>query len=319
MDRNFIENSTLLGKKEKAAPKENIGDILRPEIPEPLPEIPEQDLSEARIDSREEDLARIDELEEEAGFDLTETKKELGDKIEEQSADAIRDWLEEHISSSEYSDKLLKEFDGDEEKAKKAQGERLKSLRDLKTEVLSAADITNKFKEYKSREYPRELLDKILDGLMVFGFYDKDRHGIAIPNDAVTHGSERSDDEIAIHELGHAVTKNDAGIPDRTMKILEDSYIVSGNNPVMDGYLTIATERLVRKQKIDFEMERLGIKKYGEKFTKNHYDELMEYYKKGELSVDAEEFIRTTKPEYFEIIFNEIAKNEVDSEKRMAA
>ncbi|EKE16473.1 MAG: hypothetical protein ACD_11C00009G0001 [uncultured bacterium] len=45
----------------------------------------------------------------------------------------------------------------------------------------------------------------------------------------------------------------------------------------------------------------------------------MEYYEKGGLSIDAMEFIKTTKPEYFERIFNEIAENEQENNYSKAA
>jgi hypothetical protein len=66
---------------------------------------------------------------------------------------------------------------------------------------------------------------------------------------------------------------------------------------------------LARKQALDAEMEKLGIKKYDEDFTGEHYDKLLEYNKAGNLSAGAREFIKTTKPEFFKQIFNEIATN----------
>ena len=61
---------------------------------------------------------------------------------------------------------------------------------------------------------------------------------------------------------------------------------------------------------VDYEMERLGIKKYGERFTDEHYQKLVEYDKEGKLFMNTHEFMKTTKPEYFKQIFNEIAANE---------
>jgi len=66
----------------------------------------------------------------------------------------------------------------------------------------------------------------------------------------------------------------------------------------------------VRKQILDLEMDKFGIKKYGEKFTRNHYNKLRDLDRAGVLSNDAHDFIQTTKPEYFEKIFNELADTE---------
>ena len=80
----------------------------------------------------------------------------------------------------------------------------------------------------------------------------------------------------------------------------------------MNDYLSRSTERLVRKQQLDAQLEDYGIKKYGEKFTRKHYDAIMLLYSIGAFSGDVDQFIRTTKPDYkvFKEIFNEIAKNE---------
>ena len=312
----------LFRKINKEVSGEKTPDASRLEIPE-TGSHGEPDLENSMVDSREADLARIDALEEEAGFDLTGTKAEVGVEIEglknEGDVGKTRKMLIGYISSRAYLERLKKEFSGDFEEAKKEQDERLRRLENVKVDVLASKDIMREFKKYKSKDYPIEFLDRILEGLSVFGFYNEDEHKVIVPDNGNENGSARSNKEIMTHEVGHAVTKKDFGIPDRTKKILEDSYIGSGNDSIADIYLKIGTERLVRKQAVDFEMERLGIKGYEDEFTKDHYDKLMEYYEKGDLSMDAMEFIRTTKPEYFEIIFNEIAENNQEGSYLKAA
>ena len=86
------------------------------------------------------------------------------------------------------------------------------------------------------------------------------------------------------------------------------------------GYFFDPSERLVRKQTLDLEMERLGIKRYGEKFTHEHYNQLIRLYNNNKLSQDADRLLETTKPEYFEKIMNEIAQNDdnLESEENKA-
>ncbi len=313
----------LFRKTKEAVSEKEFSGISQPDVLKPQEKKDESDLEGAVVDSREEDLARIDELEEEAGFDLTETKEEVGGEIEglkeEGDAGKVREALIGHIGSQAYLDRLEKEFSGDSEKAKKAQGERLRNVSNVKIDTLLLKNITEEFKKYKSADIPRKYLDEILENNIVFGFYNSDKHSVIVPSDADDYEGIRSNKEIATHELGHAMTRMHSGIPDRTKNILKDSYASPEGGAVMNGYFIDSSERLVRKQAVDFEMERLGIKGYGDKFTKDHQDKLMEYYEKGGLSIDAMEFIKTTKPEYFERIFNEIAENEQENNYSKAA
>jgi hypothetical protein len=56
-------------------------------------------------------------------------------------------------------------------------------------------------------------------------------------------------------------------------------------------------------------MERLGIKKYGEKFTMEHYEKLLKLKKEGKLFDNSIEFLDRIKPEFIEQVMNTIAMN----------
>jgi len=76
----------------------------------------------------------------------------------------------------------------------------------------------------------------------------------------------------------------------------------------------------VRKQILDLEMEKLGIKKYGEEFIpEKHYPKMIDAFKKGLFSKDAKEFILIIKqdPNLYKEIFNEIAKNESEESQKI--
>ncbi|PIP28117.1 MAG: hypothetical protein COX29_02905 [Candidatus Moranbacteria bacterium CG23_combo_of_CG06-09_8_20_14_all_35_22] len=232
-----------------------------------------------------------------------------------EEAEKTRIKLEKHIGSKDYLEKLKIEFNGDDKMAKEAQGDRLKYLnsaelffhnsKDLERLLISKAFLPGNF------DYPDWLVDgvrylhDIPEDIHVGGFYDLD-------NDEV-HLSNKEDDALATqHELIHVSMRKDKGISENARKILEDSFREAGTGKEENIYLRDIAERIARKQVLDLELENLGIKRYGEKFTQEHYEKMMKNYHEGHFSRDANEFIETTKQEfrYFEKIFNNIAKNE---------
>ncbi len=215
--------------------------------------------------------------------------------------------LREHINSQNYLKKLQIELGGDLKKAKEVQHRRIIYLDFVKFSFHDKKDMSNKWAKENtagdSKWIPQWLQTEIKlykAGIKnVDAYYNSSKHEIALP--------KNKDDLSARHEIFHASTRGVYDMTESAKKILEDSYISS--NTKEDEYFSRPTERLVRKQQLDNEMEVLGIKKYGEKFTKKHYKKLMEYYNNGKLSHNANEFIERTKPEYFETIFNQVAQN----------
>ncbi|MFZ2835096.1 MAG: hypothetical protein WAZ64_03595, partial [Candidatus Moraniibacteriota bacterium] len=240
-----------------------------------------------------------------------EERRELLKNLEINSAqdlERVLNELGEHINSEEYLNKLRIELDGNLKEARRAQKRRIIYLNCIKVSFLDNGEIKREFIRgnlNQSKWMPEWLaleIELFKSNFEVGGFYNIDKHKITLPVD-------RKDDVAGIHEFFHASTRGDYDVSDSAKEILSNAYKRTGNEKT-DAYLSTITEMLVRKQKLDLEMERLGIKKYGEKFTKEHYEKIVEHYKKGDFSFDVNDFIETTKPEYFEKIFNEIAENE---------
>lgn len=196
-------------------------------------------------------------------------------------AEETRRIIIEHIKTPQYLNKLVLEFNGDVERAKNVQKQRLENMNSVKTHFLPSGSVRNK----------------------TVAFYEGDMHIVVLPEE------KDSDSNISNrHEYFHASTRADLGISKKTKEILKNSY--EPLRTKMDKYYSDCSEMLVRKQGLDLEMEKLGIKKYGEKFTQDHYKKLLGFYKKRKLSKDSREFMETVKPEYFEKIFNEVALND---------
>ncbi len=219
--------------------------------------------------------------------DKPEIRKELDD-------------LKEHIDSQEYLNKLKIEFDGDLEKAEKTQKRRLVYL-DFVKFSFSDKDNLSDSAIIKFINGIKELLDLRDENYqyVTMGNYNQFKREITLPKDKMA----------GMHEMLHASTEGDYDITEKARTMLIESYKAIGGEGI-DAYLSNPSERLARKQLLDMEMERLGIKKYGDKFTQEHYEKMMKHYLIGDFSQDAEDFIQTTKPEYFEKIFDEIASNE---------
>lgn len=241
-----------------------------------------------------------------------ESSKKLIKIIKEDSdpklkAEKIKNDLKKHVGSEAYLNKLKIEFGGDIEWAKNVQRDRLGFLDSVKTNFSDKQSMQGKvallieqIPDDVDVPIPEWLL-KIVDADSVGGFYRPLQHKVFLQN-------QYTDDRTTQHEYLHASTRSNMGISEKAEKILRNSYEPIGEK-TMDDYLSKTTERLVRKQALDAEMEKLGIKKYGENFTDEHYNKLEEYNKTGKLSADLRDFMKTTKPEYFKQIFNEIATN----------
>ncbi len=201
-----------------------------------------------------------------------------------------------HINSPEYLQKLMTEYDIDEVAARGHQKVRLNNL--LNGTYSLTNDDPNFMKDGGTFE------TKLLRDIDSAQFSDE-------------------------HELlGHKVIDGGEGISRRANKLLLLSYqrfdpespnfkgLFSGANNEADreylvnyfsNYFGSREERYARKQEFEMEIVKLGVKKYSDKFTPEHYKKIIELYKEGKLTKNACRFIETTKPEYFESIFNGIA------------
>jgi len=233
------------------------------------------------------DVKNVGELEfDQEDFELNKKITEFHDKKIQEIAD--------HINSPEYLKKLMAEYNIDETAAKEHQKTRLNNLYNG---TYSLTDNDPSFYE-DGNNFETQLTKRPAEAPF------SDEHEL----------------------LGHKVVAGDH-ISRNANKLLRLSYqkfnpespyfksLLNADNQKdldylinnLDYYFGSKGERYARKQEVEAEMTALGIKTYGEKFTKEHYDKLINFYKEGKLSKDACRFIETTKPEYFEKIFNEIA------------
>jgi len=330
-----IDNSQKESQeKERDVSKEISGDDMK-KIEEAIDENRGTAI-ERDIEERKETLEKIQELEKKSGINLDKTEREIENEIKndensldmqtelnpailssdddskpesklmnaESNPSKLRNELIKHVSSQEYLDKLKLEV-SDDKKAKKIQKERIENLKNVKINALSLEEL--------EREYVKQVFENTgskldITNINTAGFYNEKEHEVFIPNDKF---DPKEIETIIWHELGHAKTGSNTGITDNTKKILTESFKEEkGDSKIEKEYFINPTERLVRKQILDRELEALGIKKYGEKFADKHYDKMMEYYKKGKFSWNANEFIKRTNRKNFKKIFNEIAANE---------
>lgn len=204
--------------------------------------------------------------------------------------DSIKNEIKTHIESKEYLNKLTIEFNSNTSEAITQQQIRLKNLANLKCNFVSLEALNSD------------------SNVEMFSYYLGGTVNIYLPYNSNDYDYLKT---ATYHEILHEITLGEKNIPKKTIQVLKDSYTTKNQNY---GYFFDPSERLVRKQMLDLEMERLGIKKYGEKFTHEHYEKLIKAYNNNELNQDSDRLLETTKPEYFEQIMNEIAQNNTNLE-----
>ena len=219
-------------------------------------------------------------------------------------AQMIREELIAHVGSGEYLEKLEKEYGGDVSRASRIQELRVSMLENVRINVVSEKELYRKYAEASGRKF---------SGIKgISGFCTSSGEDIYITSDDVVYGMT-----TAIHELLHASTKVHEYISKRAKSLLKESFRPA--NDGRDDYFKDPTERLARKQVLDRDLDMLKIKKYGERFTDKHFEQMMQYYKLGFFSEDSTDFIKRTDPSYFKQIFNEIAEVEIGNKDKVAA
>ena len=129
------------------------------------------------------------------------------------------------------------------------------------------------------------------------------------------------DPTSALHEFTHDMTEGDYWISRKARELYTESFtdknFTESERRTEDEYLmqydqsyfNRTTERDARKKQLEYDLEKFGIKKYGEEFNDSHYEKILELQKAGKLSHGADQFVRMTEPEFFKKIMNEIASN----------
>ncbi len=224
----------------------------------------------------------------------------------------------ELIGSDQYLIKLQEEFDCSLEQAKKHQQVRLSNISITNYRIMSRQEVQRIFET----ENPEE------NNLAVFAYDAKYDNLIYFSYD---HNYEDYLPELSFHEFLHKATRRNLGLSPKAHKLLRESFNSAANiEDIINIYHAIPTERYVRLKILDDKLEKLGIKKVGEKFTRNHFDQLYQLYANSKFKLGALEFMYFTdlpnKEEYedydkylddlyklYESLFNEIAENTQDS------
>ena len=165
-----------------------------------------------------------------------------------------------------------------EEKEKEKQKEFISNIESVKI-IFTTLKELNKLNEIQN------------ENDLSFGEYIENLHSITIPvntenlnKDVFSVNFSYSDIiEIITHELIHAAYSIDKELTKKEKRVLiysfDDKEMVhkdKNRKERLNNDLRIPNERIVRKVKLDFELERLNIKKIGEEFTEKHYDKLKE-------------------------------------------
>jgi hypothetical protein len=210
------------------------------------------------------------------------------EKVRDEYAEYAREKIIEFVSSSDYLKKLTIEFGGDEEKARLKQNRRVELLRNV---IVDSSD------------------DAVIDN--IGGDYNYFFNYINVYNRV--KGEEFK--ESMKHELLHASTRANWNIPENTKQKLTDSFEAGMfmKKTKELAYFSMPTERLVRKQLLDRDLEKYGVKKYGEEFTEEHYKKMMILKQLDLLGNGANQFIETTKSDFdtYKTLFDEIADNSI--------
>lgn len=266
----------------------------------------------------DEDREQLKELNEEIEFydsEINKDKKKLTHKDKEDARQQIINIITiienakleliKHIQSHEYLEKLASEMNISEEVAKEHQKVRTNNVLNLRYELESAFNIQTRL------------------GRPAEAYFSSRDEKIVIPFDVDMRDEKEKRQfwETIRHELLHGSTQANKGLSDKAEHVFKESFASEKIDTTGDiGMLTVSpkvelmyysnpAELIVRKQILDLDMEKLGIKKYGEKFTDTHYKKLLELKEKGKLSGNVLELLEYIKPEKFSEVMNELAEN----------
>jgi len=330
---NTFESHTEATKKNTAQEIAGSSHIENPEVPnnQPLDEervhTQASQLKADEIQARENDLEKIKALELLTGLDLEESEGEIDDALEkekdkqkEKEIGQLKEKFLAHIQSSEYLQKLIIEFNGDEYKAKETQQEREENIRSVTFEVLPKSVLRDRQKQkyirhiMKEEDSPVERQQKMdaindhLSQILILGSYEKEEHKIFVADD------EEGYLDLTWHELTHASTRLKQSFSEKTVQLLKD--IFRSTNDKSDSYFSSNEEMLARKQQLDRDLAILGIKKYGETTTDEHVEKILESYKAGVLSLGSMQLLERIDTDNLKKMLDEVAKNEEQDSER---
>lgn len=186
-------------------------------------------------------------------------------------AEEARNYFLKLMQSQEYLDKLTMEVDGNADEAEKIRQERLKNVSEVPVAYFENDEKLDDMRQIITGSNSRQA------GLKGYYFELKDGHnGIGLTKDRFR--------ESATHEFSHAATSMEAGIPEKTKKMIDEIFELRlpsyrsrdmEERKMAERYYGNPSEMLARKQVVDKKMDDLGIKKYGERFELKHLFELV--------------------------------------------
>lgn len=200
-------------------------------------------------------------------------------------------WLQNVVQSNEYLDRLTEEFSGDRAKAEAEQKRRINAL---------------------AQDYVLEDLSKIK--------HDAGKNTLAYYAGTTHLPRNDGDQTTAIHESEHQITDGDNLITSYAKNLYKEGFslkkakltenlIRNNDKKIWESYLSDPTEIDARKKELEFEMDKMLIKKYGEKFTEKHYKALKKLEKDGFLGERPAQFLKIIKHKDLIKIMNTIAAN----------
>lgn len=203
--------------------------------------------------------------------------------------DSQKEWLKEVVGSDEYKNRLGKEYGAGQGVAETAKNVRLNLLD----------------KDYNLKE-----------GSTV----SEEAQGHYLPKeDLVELPSAPTDSSVGVHEFAHSINIGGWLLTEKAQELYKKAFnsekLNLGQRAYNEdyqkkygiSYYSNPTEMDARKKQFEYDMERLGVKKYGEEFNDEHYKKIIELENEGKFSDGASEFIQIIKPEFMKQIMNEIA------------
>ncbi|MEI8224035.1 MAG: hypothetical protein WCG20_02845 [bacterium] len=219
---------------------------------------------------------------------------------------------------------LFKDDDGtliNPNKQTKSEPEKLWLLNFLKSETyknkahaegLTDKDIQERIKRLENTPIFKKNVEHFASGSDGYTTLS-DYNGKPMPTISIATANPEKVPATIIHEGEHAATHGNSRLSKRAKALYEESFNkdnIYSNNKKYESYLRDYTERDARKRELEFEAEKLGIIKAGQKITVDDYQKIMKAYEEGKFDYGANQFIETTKPEYFIKVMNEIADNQ---------
>jgi hypothetical protein len=205
--------------------------------------------------------------------------------------DEQRDWLAGVVHSKQY-----------EEKAMKNEGLPKEEVDRRRARVLED--------ELRLDDQEHPIFEEKTDGTYSAGRIAVRFGELPVVRQELTGVKKYQDMPLAIHEIGHAITDGVDLMSDKAKKLYKDSFKEDKLNQQFSDYMSSPTELDARKKVFEYELEKNGIWKYGEIFTKEHLEKALKLSKEGKLSGDSNLFLDYIKHEKIPDIMNTIASNQ---------